>query len=102
MLLTADGDTADTDHIFTGKSADVSGVGAVLDEIFAANKRLRTASSLATRFRDGAKLAVPLVRLNKQECRALADAFDDFAKDKPKTTKARKLRDHLCNALCVF
>lgn len=101
-LLTADGDIAQTDHLFSGGAADVKGVGVVLDEVFASNKRLRSVSSLAKRFHDGASLAFPVVRLNKMDCRLLVNTLDAYAANKPKTTKARKLRDFFCTALSVF
>ena len=101
-LLTNDGDVAQSDHLFMGKASDIEAVAVVLNEIFAGNKRLRSVAALAKRFHDGAGLTTPLVRLNKNECRLLADTLDAHAADSPKRTKARKLRDHFCNALCVF
>lgn len=101
-LLTKDGDSAQSDHLFVGKAADINAVAVVLDEIYSVNKRLRTVSALAARFHDGAKLPTPMVRLNKQDCRTLTDTLDTHATAKPKTTKARALRDLLCNALCVY
>lgn len=101
-LLAPDGDMAGTDHIFTGKSADLVSVGKVLDEAFAANKRARKVAALAARFHAGAQLSVPVVRLNKSECRQLVEAVDAFAGQKPKTSKARKLWEFLRVAIAVF
>lgn len=101
-LLAPDGDLAGTDHIFTGKPADLVSVAKVLDEAHAANKRLRTVAALAARFHAGSQLPVPVVRLNKAECRLLVESIDTFAGQKPKTTAARKLREFLCVAIAVF
>ena len=101
-LLTADGDDSQTDHIFTGAQKDVDGVGVVLDEVFVANRRLRSVVTLAKRFHEGARLLIPMVRLTKQECRVLVDNLDAFAKEKPKTSKARKLLDQLDKTLWVY
>jgi len=101
-LLTKNGDPAQSDHLFVGKASDIEAVAVVLDDIFAGNKRLRAVATLAKCFHEGAKHATPMVRLNKLECRRLADVLDTQTTAMPKNTKARVLRDHFCNALCVY
>lgn len=101
-LLTADGDHAQADHLFTGKAGDLATVADVLDSVHSANRRLRAVSALARRFRSGAANPLPAVRLTKAECRVLVDAITDFGQSMPKPTQARKLAGLLASSVCVY
>jgi hypothetical protein len=90
------------DHIFTGSEKVLNSFAELLTEVYAQNRRAKVMQVLAEQFSSGAKLSFPAVRLNCKEAQSLVTHLETFAANKPKTTKARKVYDHLAKAVSVF
>jgi len=99
--LDRDGDSAQEDHIFTGRKQDLTNISKWASKAYQLNKRKKAILKIAKLFSDAALLEPTFLRLSKKECRVLVDSMFDLKS----STKSKPLNifcEMIGTSLCVY
>jgi hypothetical protein len=101
-LLDADGCNNGGGYIFCGAPKDLMKLAKPLQEFYTANRRKKKVAALAEKIALGAKLAVPMVRMDRAEAVVFMDVVAELAEGKPPSNAYAKLYERVMVSLCVY